>query len=132
MVDYKPYEDEAVQLIKMLKPHMLKQDIRKAVQYSMDKHYKEEPCVLDNNYIKARAENGTLLKMANFINDKQPISTAYGVLFKRHGSKPHPLLDMIREFTDNRDYHKSLMFKYLEEHDYVNVAKYNLEQLLNF
>ena len=130
MVDYKPYEDEATLLIHLLKPHISRQDIRQAVKYSMDKRYKEEPCVLDNNYTHNNA-NGTLLQMANFINDKEPICTAYGVLFKKHGNKPHPLLDMIRDFTDSRDAYKKEMFRYLEAHDYVNVAKYNLAQLLN-
>ena len=130
VVDYKPYEDEATILVQMLKPHMSRYDIRKAVQYSMEKRYKETPCVLDNNYTHQRAENGTLLQMANFINDKQPICTAYGVLFKRHGNKPHPLLDMIRDFMESRDVYKKQMFQYLEAHDYINVAKYNLMQLL--
>lgn len=130
MVDYKPYEDEATLLVQLLKPHISRQDIRQAVKYSMDKRYKEVPCVLDNNYTHKNA-NGTLLQMANFINDKEPICTAYGVLFKKHGNKPHPLLDMIRDFTDSRDAYKKEMFRYLEAHDYVNVAKYNLAQLLN-
>lgn len=129
MVDYKPYEDEATLLVQLLKPHISRQDIRQAVKYSMDKRYKEVPCVLDNNYTHKNA-NGTLLQMANFINDKEPICTAYGVLFKKHGNKPHPLLDMIRDFTDSRDAYKKEMFRYLEAHDYVNVAKYNLAQLL--
>ena len=32
VVDYKPYEDEATILVQMLKPHMSRYDIRKAVQ----------------------------------------------------------------------------------------------------
>ena len=130
MIDYRPYEDEATLLVQLLKPHISRKDIRQAVKYSMEKRYKETQCILDNNYTHQRAENGTLLKMANFINNKQPICTAYGVLFKQHGDKPHPLLDMIRDFTDSRDAYKKEMFKYLEAHDYVNVAKYNLAQLL--
>ena len=131
MVNYKPYEDEATLLAQLLKPHISRSDIRRAVQYSMSKRYKETPCVLDNNYTHQRAENGTLLQMANYINSREPICTAYGVLFKKHGDKPHPLLDMIRDFMESRDVYKKQMFKYLEAHDYSNVSKYNLMQLLN-
>ena len=126
---YDLYKDEAVDLVHRLYPHLSMYDLRQAIDYSMQKRYRDEKCQLDNNYTHQRAD-ATLLDMANFINDKQPISTAYGVLFKRHGSKPHPLLDMIRDFTDSRDRYKQEMFKYLEAHDYVNVAKYNLAQLL--
>ena len=126
---YDLYKDEAVDLVHRLYPHLSMHDLRQAIDYSMQKRYRDEKCQLDNNYTHQRAD-ATLLDMANFINDKQPISTAYGVLFKRHGSKPHPLLDMIRDFTDSRDRYKQEMFKYLEAHDYVNVAKYNLAQLL--
>ena len=126
---YDLYKDEAVDLVHRLYPHLSMYDLRQAINYSMQKRYRDEKCQLDNNYTHQRAD-ATLLDMANFINDKQPISTAYGVLFKRHGSKPHPLLDMIRDFTDSRDRYKQEMFKYLEAHDYVNVAKYNLAQLL--
>lgn len=127
---YDLYKDEAVDLVHRLYPHLSMYDLRQAIDYSMQKRYRDEKCQLDNNYTHQRAD-ATLLDMANFINDKQPISTAYGVLFKRHGSKPHPLLDMIRDFTDSRDRYKQEMFKYLEAHDYINVAKYNLAQLLN-
>ena len=117
-------------LVHRLYPHLSMYDLRQAINYSMQKRYRDEKCQLDNNYTHQRAD-ATLLDMANFINDKQPISTAYGVLFKKHGNKPHPLLDMIRDFTDSRDAYKKEMFRYLEAHDYVNVAKYNLAQLLN-
>lgn len=130
VVDYKPYEDEATELVHLLKPHISRSDIREAVKYSMQKRYKSIPCVLDNNYTHRQTE-GTLLEMANYINSKEPICTAYGVLFKKHGDKIHPLLDMIRDFMESRDVYKAQMFKFLDAHDYINVAKYNLLQLLN-
>lgn len=129
VVDYKPYEDEATELVHLLKPHISRSDIREAVKYSMQKRYKSIPCVLDNNYTHRQTE-GTLLEMANYINSKEPICTAYGVLFKKHGDKIHPLLDMIRDFMESRDVYKAQMFKFLDAHDYINVAKYNLLQLL--
>ena len=132
MIQYPMYEDEMVRLIKLYWPHMTHQDIRKAVQYSMNKRYRETKCVVDNNYTKSKTDF-TLLDMANWINEREPICTAYGVMFKRHNlDKPNPLTELVRSFMEGRDIDKGLMFKYLAERDYVNAAKYNLKQLLNF
>lgn len=132
MVQYPMYEDEMVRLAHSYLPHMTIGDIRKAVQYSMNKRYKETKCVVDNNYTKLKT-NFTLLEMANWINEREPICTAYGVMFKKHNpDRPNPLTELVRSFMDGRDIDKGLMFKYLAARDYVNASKYNLKQLLNF
>ena len=70
--------------------------------------------------------------MANWINEREPICTAYGVMFKKHNlKKPNPLTELVRSFMEGRDIDKAKMFEYLEAHDYVNAAKYNLMQLLD-
>lgn len=131
MIQYPMYEDEMVRLIHSYLPQMTIYDIRKAVQYSMNKRYKETKCVVDNNYTKLRTDF-TLLDMANWINERQPICTAYGVMFKKHNPKrPNPLTELVRSFMEGRDIDKGLMFKYLAARDYVNAAKYNLKQLLD-
>lgn len=129
MVEYKQYEDEMVNLVSLMKPGMRRSDIIDAVRYSMNKRYKEEKCVVDNNYTKQKLESN-LLEMTNWINEKQPICTAYGVMFKKKSSKPHPLIELIKSFMDGRDIEKKKMLKFLELHDYENVAKTNLNQLL--
>lgn len=130
MIQYPMYEDEMVRLIKLYWPHMTHQDIRKAVQYSMNKRYKETACVIDNNYTKTQTES-TLIEMANWINEREPICTSYGVMFKKKNpDKPNPLIELIRTLVEGRDIYKKEMFKYLDMHDYVNAAKYNLSQLL--
>lgn len=130
MVEYKMYEDEMVRVIQRLKPQMVREDIRKAVQYSINKRYKENKCIVDNNYTKTHTDS-TLLEMAQWINSREPICTAYGVMFKKHGAEPHPLIELIRSFMEGRDIDKAKMFEYLEAHDYINAAKYNLKQLLD-
>lgn len=130
MVELKLYEEEMVRLISAAKPQMLRSDIRDAIHYSMKKRYKEEKCVIDNNYTKTQM-NSTLLEMADWINEREPICSAYGVMFKKHGKKPHPLIELIKSFMDGRDIDKKKMFEYLEKHDYENAAKYDLFQLLD-
>lgn len=131
MIQYPMYEDEMVRLVHSYLPHMTHEDIRRAVQYSMNKRYKEIKCKIDNNYTKTQTTS-TLLEMANWINEREPICTAYGVMFKKHNlKKPNPLTELVRSFMEGRDIDKKKMFEYLEAHDYVNAAKYNLMQLLD-
>ena len=131
MIQYPMYEDEMVRLVHSYLPHMTHEDIRRAVRYSMQKRYKETKCKIDNNYTKTQTTS-TLLEMANWINEREPICTAYGVMFKKHNlKKPNPLTELVRSFMEGRDIDKKKMFEYLEAHDYVNAAKYNLMQLLD-
>ena len=131
MIQYPMYEDEMVRLVHSYLPHMTHEDIRRAVQYSMSKRYKETKCKVDNNYTKTQTTS-TLLEMANWINEREPICTAYGVMFKKHNlKKPNPLTELVRSFMEGRDVYKKQMFEYLEAHDYTNVSKYNLLQLLS-
>ena len=131
MIKYDQYEEEMIRLIKSYRPYMTIGDIRRAVEYSMEKRYKEVPCVVDNNYTKTESEF-TLLNLANWINSREPICTSYGVMFKKHNfDKPNPLTELVRSFMEGRDVYKKQMFEYLAAHDYTNAAKYNLKQLLN-
>ena len=130
MITYQPYEDEMVRIVSRLRPTMVNSDIRKAIQYSMNKRYKQEPCIIDNNYTKARANN-TLLDLTNWINEREPICTSYGCMFKKPGKRPNPLIELIRSFMEARDIDKAKMFEYLKVHDYEMADQYNLKQVLD-
>ena len=131
MIKYDQYEEEMIRLIKSYRPYMTIGDIRRAVEYSMNKRYREVPCIVDNNYTKTKSDF-TLLNLANWINSREPICTSYGVMFKKHNfDKPNPLTELVRSFMEGRDVYKKQMFEYLAAHDYTNAAKYNLKQLLS-
>lgn len=124
------YKESMLRILKRTYPYMTNDDLRKAIDYSVSKRYREAYCVVDNNY-KKRQEQMTLLKVADYINSKEPICTSYGVMFKRHTNKEHPLMAMIRMLMEARDKDKALMFKYLEAHDYDMAASYKMDQLLD-
>lgn len=124
------YTNEMCRSIKRIFPYMTDQDILNAVQYSAKKRYKEQYCNIDDNYRK-RNSKMTLLAVADYIMDKEPICTSYGVMFKRHTDKEHPLMYMIRSLMEARDKDKALMFKYLDLHDYEKAASYKMDQLLD-
>lgn len=123
------YRDEMSRTIKRLHPQVSNAEVKRAIEYSIKKRYKEHTCILDNNYTGKQVET-TLLAMADYIDSKEPICTAYGVLFRKHGEVPNPLIELIKSFMDGRDDYKKQMFKYLDMRDYDNYNKYNLFQLL--
>lgn len=121
------YMSIVFRLIKTSFPSLTPMDITEAVQYSMDKRYKEEKAKLYNNYTEKTA-NITLLEMTNYILERQPVLTAWGVLWKKHGVVPNPLLSMIKKFMESRGLLKKEMFKYPKYSE--DWEKYNLLQLL--
>ena len=130
IVDYKPYEDEMTRVVSKIRPTMTNSDIRKAILYSMRKRYKQEQCVIDNNYTKTKANN-TLLDLANWINEREPICTSYGCMFKKPGKRPNPLIELVRSFMEARDLDKAKMFEYLEARMYELAEQYDLKQILD-
>lgn len=122
------YKDIMQRLVKMYYPNAKDIDINNALDYSIHKRYKRYDATLYNNYTE-RHSDLSLLQLTDYIYQREPIVTAYGTLFKKHGETPNPLCHVIQSFLDKRDEDKALMFKYPKgSEDY---EKYNLLQSLN-
>lgn len=100
-----------------------------AVDYSINKRLHDtKDVLLENNYEKKTYRN-TLLNWADWINSKEPIVTAHGTLFKKHGEVPNPLGQVIQLFLDQRGIDKDKMLTFPKgSEDY---EKYNLFQQLD-
>ncbi|MDD3121925.1 MAG: DNA polymerase domain-containing protein [Candidatus Izemoplasmatales bacterium] len=122
------YHNDMVDTLKLIYPHLTKEYIGKAVKESIKKRYKEVPAKLHNSYT-GDEQNVNLLSVTQWILKKEPIMTAYGVLFKKHADSVNPLTDMIAMFMNNRDIHKAEMFKYPNGSEMFE--KYNLFQSLD-
>ena len=72
--------------------------------------------------------NSTIAQWIDYMEDRKPIITAYGVMFQRHGTVPNPLYTMIDGFIKGRDSAKKEMFKYPKGSEMFE--KWNLNQLL--
>ena len=116
-----------------------------AIDYSIQKRIQNANAVLSNSYRRRRVierdENGnevqvyknaeqnlTLQQISDYILSREPIVTAFGTMFKHHGTVPNPLFAVVQSFLDNRTIHKKQMFQYPKGSE--NFEKYNLLQSL--
>ena len=130
------YKKVMLRMTKLLYPNISEDILDKALDESILKRRKDYECNVKNNYTKKDqlpgVKDGTPLyvrDLTNYILSKEPICTSWGVLFKHHSEVPNPLADMIKNFMDLRNIHKSEMFKYPKGTE--EFAAFNLLQLLD-
>lgn len=122
------YKRVAMEMLHYSFPLLTAKELSDAVDYSMIKRCRNSEATIENNY-KNAVVNTTLLEIADYILDREPIITAQGTLFARHGTVPNPLAKMVEKFINQRKYHKKLMFSHSKGTE--SYKKYNLLQLLN-
>lgn len=122
------YKDIVKRMTFFMYPDASPNSIDRALNWSIDKRYKREEVRLTNNYTNEEATKD-LDVLTEFILSKQPVITPYGVMFKKPGSEPTPLLSMIKSFMDLRDIHKEQMFQYNKGTDDFN--HFQLLQILD-
>lgn len=124
-ISLRKYKDTMKELVKLYYPHISEQEMDYALDYSIVKRYNEFNVKVTNNYSN-KEQDMTLLELTDYINSRQPIVTAAGVLFSRHGDKPNPLIKVIQKFLDLRSEYKKKMFSYpkgSEEYEHYNLMQ---------
>ena len=101
------------------------EELSPIIDYSINKRYKEEQCQVVNTYTN-RTDDMTLLALADYIAAREPIVTAHGTMFKKHGTVPNPLGVVIQQFLDKRNEDKAMMFTFPKGSE--DFEKYNLLQ----
>lgn len=121
------YKAVARDMLKLQFPLLGMDEIDAAIDWSISNRLTDHNVQVNNNY-KNQTVDMTLLEVARYILDREPIITSYGVMFKRHGEVPNPLYNLIDGFIKNRKALKKEMFRYPKgSSDY---EKFNLLQLL--
>ena len=105
------YRTTMSRLLRSVYPHVAQSDIEAGITYSIQKRFKNANATITNNYLNSSIDT-TILEMCDYIAQREPIITSYGVLFKRHGTVKNPLGDSIDNFLKLRKVHKKEMFKY--------------------
>ena len=121
------YKDTLKRMLSLNLPSLTNQELDEAIDYSMSKRYKQVESKVYNNYTEKTAVN-TLAELTDYIYSKEPICTAWGVLFKKHGVVPNPLSKLIHMFMLNRDKEKKIMFQFPKGSE--EFEEHNLLQLL--
>lgn len=122
------YRSQMFHIMKTLYPYLSDIEIENAISYSINKRYKKIDTKVYNNYTNEIVEK-TLEDLTNWILEKKPITTAYGVMFEKLGLSPNPLIELIESYMVNRDKNKAKMFTYPKGS--TEFERYNLAQLLN-
>ena len=105
------YRKVARECISLIYPDMKTADLDAAIDYSIQKHYRQESATIENSYTK-KSSNTTLLDVTDYIISRHPITTAFGTMFMNHETVPNPMATVVQQFLDNRAIHKKEMFKY--------------------
>lgn len=121
------YKQTLKRMLSLNLPTLTEQELDQGIDYSMGKRYKPIEAKIYNNYTEKTAVN-TLAELTDYIYSREPITTAWGVLFKKHGTVPNPLTKLIHMFMLNRDKYKKQMFQYPKGSE--EFEEYNLLQLL--
>ena len=121
------YKKTMLQCLQMYIPNVSVDDLNEAIDYSINKRYKNTRVRLSNSYTKKNYWN-TLLAWSDYIDSRQPITNAFGTMFKKHADCPNPMSFVIQEFLAQRAKYKAEMFKYPRGSE--DFEKYNLSQSL--
>ena len=121
------YKNIAIQMIMIQEPAASFEDINNAIDYSILKRMKNGNVVINNNYTKEQLST-TLIELTEYIMQREPIITAYGVMFKKHGEEPNPIAKLIEGFIEGRKKIKKEMFKHPKGSEEFEAL--NLQQLL--
>ena len=77
------YRDTITRIINSKYPLMNKNDIERAVEYSIQKRFKDFNLKIQNKY-NEKTVDMTALEMLDYIKNREPIITSYCTMYKKH------------------------------------------------
>lgn len=105
------YRDTMTRILNSKYPLMNKNDIERAVEFSIQKRFKDFNLSVQNKYT-GKTVDMAALAMLDYIRNREPIITSYGTMFRKHDTVPNPMGKVIQSFLDLRKSQKKEMFKY--------------------
>lgn len=124
----KKYKETMYRMTHLVFPDMTISQMDRAMNWSLNKRATDSYLKISNNYTNTESDM-SIRAMTNYILEKEPICTSWGVLFKKHGTCVNLLTDLMKTFMDQRGIHKAEMFKYPKGTE--EFQRYFLLQLLD-
>lgn len=121
------YKYTMMHCLQLYYPNVSIEDLSEAVDYSIDKRFKNVRANVSNSYTNQRYWN-TLLAWSDYIDSRQPITNAFGTMFKKKAKAPNPMNYVIQQFLKQRSIYKNKMFTFPKGTE--QFARYNLLQSL--
>lgn len=129
----KRYKETLMRSVPLNIPTIQKDELSRAIDFSIQKRFKDVEAEIVNNYKKQKVNIG-LAELGDFILSQKPIMTSYGCLFTKHGDVPNPFYGLIEEFGNTRNKFKKEMLKYpkgSEEYNHFNLLQLVAKRSLN-
>lgn len=114
MADFKEkWINQACQKIKLLFPKDDEDSIREFLSEAFDRDYVDNKCTIYNNYEKEEVET-SYYNLFNWIDERKPILTESGSLFKQHDECYNPNTTILAKKLAERKIEKKKKFKYMD------------------
>ena len=104
--------EQAYQKIKLLYPDDDEKTIKHFLSKQFDKDYVDNKCIVYNNYEKDEIQT-SIYKLFDWIEEKEPILTESGSMFKQHSDTFNPTAMILNKTLAERKIEKKKKFKYL-------------------
>lgn len=121
------YKNVSRRMLKLSFPYLSNKEIDEALEYSIQKRFKNSKAKIHNNYKNTEVET-TLAKITDYILKREPIITAFGAMYKKHSDEYNPIAELLKSFMEGRDIYKKKMLSFPKGSE--QFEKFNLLQLL--
>ena len=105
--------EQAYQKIKLIYPDDDEKTIKHFLEEEFDKDYVDNKCIIYNNYEKDEIQT-SLYKLFDWIEEKEPILTESGSMFKQHADTFNPNTLILGKKLTERKVEKKKKFKFMD------------------
>lgn len=123
----KEYKNVAQRMLHLSFPRLLNSELNDAIDYSINKRLKDHKAKIYNNY-SDKTVDLSVLDVCDYILERKPILTSYGVLFTKKGERFNPISKLLKNFMEGRDILKGKMYQAPKGSE--DFERYNLLQVL--
>lgn len=123
----KNYIKETKEQIKLLRPDIDDKELENFIKSKVKENYKNPTCEFQDKNMEC--EQGSLMRVIDFIEKDKPIISGYGAFFKQHGELKSVEYDLITYLGDTRSIYKKKKIEHTNDEDKRLYNIYDIFQL---